>query len=170
MRAKTSAPFLTQRELLHHLARYAPNGKSLHQLAADLGQDYTQFNNALSGQERARFDVDLAVPTVHAAGGRVMAGEWNAAAYGGAFVDLEKVGAALRRAWKEGRVQDVALLGLEATREFGDVAGKLAAALGDGRIKPHEADDLDREIQQAVQALLVLRLTIEQARGKGEEG
>lgn len=168
MRARPRPPFLTLRELVHHLARYAPSGLSMHQIAAALGQDYTQFNNALSGQERARFDCDLVMPTIGQAGGRRLAGSWFAVECDGAFADLSRISRALRRGWEAGRAGDVALLGLEASGAFGDVANGLSAALADGRLTPAERKALTHEIWETIEALLVLDFTLEKVRE--EEG
>lgn len=139
-------------DLLHDLARHAPNGLKTEQVAERLGKPYSTLMNELNPAiESHKFSATLLIPLMQAVGSDTPA-HYIAGAMGGVFLPLPKA---------EGGCNAVQEQALVTVKEFGEFIAEISASLLDGNLSDSDKSRIRKEGYEVLQAISALMLLTE---------
>lgn len=137
--------------VLHQTVKRAPNGQRAETIADLVGKPYHTLMSELSGQPLHKLGADLVLPIMEATGSDAPM-HFLAREMGGVFIRLPEVGSG------SNPVQQQCLV---AVKEFGELIGRTAEALADGRLSGEERRTITREGHEAVTAIMALLQQVE---------
>lgn len=143
--AAKNYPSLTA--VCHQMALRAPSGLSAHVIAELAG--YTAYNTLMSevsGQPGHKLGADKLLPLMDACGSDAPV-EFLARERGGVFLKVDQPA-------QEGG--ELAKTLAASVREFGEFMAETAASIADGRIPRDQLDRIQKEGQEAVEAILTM--------------
>lgn len=133
--------------VLHAAVKNAPSGLDARTISDMVGKPYQTLMSELSRQEGHKLGADLVLPLLEVTGSDAPL-HWLARQRGGAFVPLP--------AAAESNVELVATLAV-SVREFGEFAAETAANISDGDIPADQLDRIDKEGDEAIEAILAMK-------------
>ncbi|MEZ6854178.1 phage regulatory CII family protein [Halodesulfovibrio aestuarii] len=134
-------------ELLHDIARHAPNGLKAEQVAERLGKPYSTLMNELnSAIESHKFSVALLIPLMQVVGSDAPA-HYIAGAMGGVFLPLPTA---------ENDCNAVQEQALVTVKEFGEFIAEISASLLDGDLSDNDKSRIRKEGYESLQAISAL--------------